>query len=263
MHQPFLTDRLDVAELCLWIFGLFFFGLVIYLRREDRREGYPLEDEVTGRLLGGRATWLEEGHLKSYRLPFGLGTVMTPNYTRDTRKPMGRPAFAAGGAPLVPIGDPMLAGIGPGAYAERAKRPDLNMEGHPRIVPIALAPTFRIGERKSDFRGWPVVGCDEIIAGKVTDVWVDTSDRLIRYYEVELGTHGGAPGRKVLAPMFMSRIDRGRAVVRCDAIRAVQFGQVPAIEAADRITLYEEELVQGYYGGGWLYATLERSEPLL
>ena len=163
----------------------------------------------------------------------------------------------------MPIGDPMLAGIGPGSYAERVKRPDLNIEGQPRIRPIDLAPTFRIARGDPDFRGWPVVGCDEIIAGKVTDIWVDTSDHLIRYYEVELGAHGGAPGRRVLAPMFMSRIDKGRGVVRCDAVRAVQFANVPAIEAPDRITRYEEELVQGYYGGGWLYATPERSEPLL
>ncbi len=263
MPHPFIVGRLDLAELCLWTFGLFFFGLIIYLRREDRREGYPLEDEITGRLLGGTGTWLEEGHLKSYRLPFGLGTVMTPNYARDTRTPNARPAFASAGAPLVPNGDPMLSGVGPGAYAERARRPDLNMEGHPRIVPIGLAPTFRVSRSDPDFRGWPVVGCDEMIAGTVTDIWVDTSDRLIRYYEVELGKFGGAPGRKVLAPMFMSRIDKGRRAVRCDAIRAEQFANVPAIEAADRITLYEEERVQGYYGGGWLYATPERSEPLL
>ena len=263
MHPLFLTNRLDIAELCLWTFGLFFFGLVIYLRREDRREGYPLEDEVTGRPFGGVGTWLEEGHLKSYKLPFGLGTVMTPNHTRDTRRVLGHPAFASPGAPLIPDGDPMLSGIGPGAYAEREKRPDLNMEGHPRIVPIGLAPTFVVSRSDPDFRGWPVVGCDDKIGGTVTDLWVDTADRLIRYYEVELGAHGGAPGRKVLAPMFMSRIDKKNRAVRCDAIRSDQFGNVPAIEAADRITLYEEERVQGYYGGGWLYALPSRSEPLI
>ena len=263
MTHPFLTARLDIAELALWTFFLFFGGLVIYLRREDRREGYPLEDETTGKLLGGTGTWLEEGHLKSYILPFGLGTVMTPNYTRDTRPLNARSAFAAGGAPLDPSGDPMVDGIGPAAWAERAKRPDLNMEGHPRIVPIGLAPGFGIARADADPRGMIVLGCDEIIAGKVTDLWVDTSDRLIRYCEVELGEYSGAPGRRVLAPMFMSRVERGRGILHVDAIRADQFARVPAIEAADRITLYEEERVQGYYGGGWLYAKPSRSEPLL
>ena len=33
----------DGATIALYAFWLFFIGLVIYLRREDRREGYPLE----------------------------------------------------------------------------------------------------------------------------------------------------------------------------------------------------------------------------
>ena len=49
MH-PDLTPGLDVAMLVFWAFVLFFVGLIFYLRREDRREGYPLEDNVTGRL---------------------------------------------------------------------------------------------------------------------------------------------------------------------------------------------------------------------
>ncbi|MDG9415066.1 hypothetical protein OLF88_11460, partial [Streptococcus pneumoniae] len=45
-----LTGYLDVAQLTLYAFWLFFAGLVFYLRREDRREGYPLENEAVGRL---------------------------------------------------------------------------------------------------------------------------------------------------------------------------------------------------------------------
>ena len=37
--------NLDVAQIVLYAFWLFFFGLLFYLRREDRREGYPLESE--------------------------------------------------------------------------------------------------------------------------------------------------------------------------------------------------------------------------
>jgi photosynthetic reaction center H subunit len=36
---------LDGAQLTLYAFWLFFFGLIYYLRREDKREGYPLEGE--------------------------------------------------------------------------------------------------------------------------------------------------------------------------------------------------------------------------
>lgn len=33
---------IDVAQIVLYAFWLFFVGLVYYLRREDKREGYPL-----------------------------------------------------------------------------------------------------------------------------------------------------------------------------------------------------------------------------
>jgi photosynthetic reaction center H subunit len=33
----------DGAQIALYAFWLFFAGLVFYLRREDKREGYPLD----------------------------------------------------------------------------------------------------------------------------------------------------------------------------------------------------------------------------
>ena len=48
--NPTITPGIDVALLTFWAFTLFFIVLVFYLRREDRREGYPLEDEFTGRV---------------------------------------------------------------------------------------------------------------------------------------------------------------------------------------------------------------------
>jgi photosynthetic reaction center H subunit len=38
-------EHIDGAQIVLYFFWLFFFGLVYYLRREDKREGYPLESE--------------------------------------------------------------------------------------------------------------------------------------------------------------------------------------------------------------------------
>ena len=40
--SPILTPGIDVALLVFWAFVGFFVALVFYLRREDRREGYPL-----------------------------------------------------------------------------------------------------------------------------------------------------------------------------------------------------------------------------
>ncbi|MBP6668482.1 MAG: hypothetical protein KA180_03460 [Gemmatimonadales bacterium] len=38
-------EHIDGAQIALYAFWLFFFGLVYWLRKEDKREGYPLESE--------------------------------------------------------------------------------------------------------------------------------------------------------------------------------------------------------------------------
>lgn len=35
--------QIDGASIALYAFWFFFAGLIIYLRREDKREGYPLD----------------------------------------------------------------------------------------------------------------------------------------------------------------------------------------------------------------------------
>lgn len=40
--------NLDVAQIAIWLFWIFFAGLVYYLRREDHTEGYPLENDAPG-----------------------------------------------------------------------------------------------------------------------------------------------------------------------------------------------------------------------
>ena len=258
MH-PTLTPHLDVALLVFWAFVLFFVCLVFYLRREDRREGYPLEDEFTGKLetAGGP---LHTGSVKSFLLPFGHGVVTAP--TGGYREPVAiaaRRTERFAGAPYVPTGNPLVDGIGPAAWADRAKRPDIDMEGHPRIVPLSSASDYWIAKGDSDLTGWPVIAADGAVAGTVTELWIDKADRLVRYLAVALE---GAAGT-VLAPMMDAKIDRNRRRVVIDAITAAQFASAPRIDAADSITLYEEDRVQAYFGGGYLYATAARQEPLL
>lgn len=36
-------EYIDGAQIALYAFWAFFLGLIYYLRREDRREGYPLD----------------------------------------------------------------------------------------------------------------------------------------------------------------------------------------------------------------------------
>ena len=42
--EPFFSN-FDIAQLSLYLFWAFFIGLVIYLQKENMREGYPLENE--------------------------------------------------------------------------------------------------------------------------------------------------------------------------------------------------------------------------
>ena len=253
-----LTNGIDVALVVLNAFFLFFVGLVFYLRREDRREGYPLEHELTGR-IESEGGMLSTAPTKFFQLPVGHGTVSAPTKGREpVTVPGARKSDWFPGAPIEPTGNPLVDGVGPAAWAERAKQPDLDWEGHARIVPLSAAAGFFIARQDADPRGYTVVGCDGEVAGTVSEVWVDKADRLIRYLEVEI-----AGGRHVLAPMTMATIARSKSRITVDAVTAAQFSDAPAIEGTGVITLYEEERVQAYFGGGYLYATPARSEPLI
>lgn len=252
--NPQITPGIDVALLVFWAFLLFFVCLVFYLRREDRREGYPLEDETSGRLdtVGGP---MHTASTKSFLLPFGHGRVYAPDRRLEPVDIAARRTDRFAGAPYAPTGNPLVDGIGPAAWANRAKRPDIDMDGHPRIVPLSVAADYAVAHEDPGMHDWPVVGADGVTAGTVRDLWIDRSDRLIRYIEVE--TASGV----VLAPMMMANIDRRRRRVVINALLASQFADAPRIEANDQITLYEEERVQAYFGGGYLYATPARQEP--
>jgi len=48
-----ITERIDLAQIAIYAFWLFFAALIYYLRREDKREGYPLESDThTGPVNG-------------------------------------------------------------------------------------------------------------------------------------------------------------------------------------------------------------------
>ncbi len=257
MHDAYFYGNTDIAEIILSIFVLFFFGLVVYLRREDRREGYPLEDDVTGRLepLGGLFFLARP---KTFILPHGAGSVARPDYARDMQGVAAGRTSRAPGTPLEPIGDPMLAGVGPGSVARRARKPDVMFHGAPKIVPMRIADGFFIDGKQKDPRGMTVIGADGAQGGVVTDVWVDRAEVLIRYLEAEV-----APGKRVLIPMTMAVLNASNRTVRVRAILGSQFAGAPTLENPDQITLYEEERVCAYYGAGLLYATAARSEPYL
>ncbi len=258
MPEQVFNGGLDVTEWVLYGFFLFFAGLIIYLRREDRREGYPLEDDVTGR-RESEGGLLFTAQPKVFRLAHNAGTVSKPDGSRDSDDFKARRTAAWTGSPLEPVGDPLSAGVGPGAYANRARTPDLTLHGAPRIVPLRIATDFYLAKRDADPRGMNVVAADNVVAGTISDVWVDRSEYMIRYLEVQVAN---SP-KRVLVPMPMAVIQGGRKRVKVNALLASQFENIPQLASPDQITRDEEERVSAYVGAGTLYATPARSEALL
>lgn len=271
MYNVEFFGATDITAITLILFTLFFIGLVIYLRREDRREGYPIEDDISGRPEPGQGIFFV-AQPKAFRLAHGGGIVFKPDGVRDAREFPATRRSRVSGTPFQPAGDAMLAGVGPGAYAERAKTPDLTDHGQLKITPLRNAPDFIVDARDPDPRGMTVLGADRLPAGVVSDVWVDRGEIMIRYLEVQLAA--AAPtglsvvgsegvGRRVLLPMTMATVSRSARAVKVDAILASQFAGVPALASPDLVTRDEEERVCAYYGGGYLYATPARTEPLI
>lgn len=249
-----LTQHIDLALVALYLFWAFFAGLIYYLHRENKREGYPLESDRKGVVVQGfpvvpppkKFLLAHAGHEEPQRAERDLTGLVVP---------------AAGflGAPLVPTGNPMKDGVGPAAWASRADVPDLTYDEQlPKIVPLRAAPGFYIAEEDPDPRGMPVVTCDGRRAGTITDAWVDRSEFILRYLEAEV-----PGGRKVVFPMFLARVDGNKGEVRVASVTAPQFADAPGIRNPDQITLLEEDVVSAYFSGGHMYATAERAGPLI
>jgi photosynthetic reaction center H subunit len=249
---------LDVAQVVLYVFWLFFFLLILYLRREDRREGYPLISEDPNE----KDVWAVQALPEPKQFLLSDGSIVeAPRDNGDKRVPNATPMGPAPGTPMQPNGDPMLSQMGPASFAEREHRVDITVEGHPRIVPLRADDAFYLETRDPDPRGMPVIGADGLSAGTVVDVWVDRSEMLLRYLEVELAVTDDH--RRVLLPINMAKVHRRHRRVDVSAIFAAHFANVPTTEQAEQVTLLEEDKIMAYYGGGTLFAAPSRIEPLI
>ena len=194
---------MDVAQVTLYVFWIFFACLIFYLRREDKREGYPLES--TG--LGG-------GVVHGFpRMPDPKTYLLARRPCRDAPNHKNDRPRRRGGA--VALG-----------RARRSGRPAIRCStaSGPAPRPIAriclnsrwttFPASFRCvwpkapisNPRDPDPRGMRVIGADSEVGGIVTDVWVDRAEALIRYLEVEVTTRRCA--KRVLLPLPFAKIDR-------------------------------------------------------
>lgn len=264
METGAITDNIDVAQVVLYVFWIFFAGLIFYLRREDRREGYPLESEIDGKTIDGGIIYIPDP--KTFAMPDGT-TVLAPDSKRADKRPVAAaPVEGWPGAPLHPTGDPMTSAVGPGSYAEREDKPDVTAEGKAKIVPLRVARDFSVNERDPDPRGMEVIAADERTAGVVSDIWVDRGEPQIRYLEVQLPTEEGKKkktAKKVLVPIGFARIDGFLKHVKVRSILAKHFANVPQTKKTTEITRLEEDKICAYYGAGTLYASPERLEPII
>lgn len=238
----------DLASLAIWMFWLFFALLVYYLQTENMREGYPLERE-DGTVSPNQGPFPLPSP-KTFVLPHGRGSVTVPNGAREAREVALARTSDAEGFPLAPTGDPMVDGVGPASWAPRRDIPELDGHGHNKLVPMSLATGFSVSAGR-DPRGLRVQAGDLAMVGRVSDLWLDAAEQLVRYIEVQLDS-----GVKRLVPMPMAKIEADRVVVR--ALTSDLFAGIPPTRSATEVTMLEEEKISGYVAGGLLYAADRR-----
>ncbi|MEM7423188.1 MAG: photosynthetic reaction center subunit H [Pseudomonadota bacterium] len=247
-----IVGNIDIAQVSLYLFWLFFAGLVIWLQRENMREGYPLEnDDGTPAANVGIAV----PSPKTFKLPHGRGERTFPNDEKQDDRPLAMEQVSnSAGSPFVPTGDPLADGIGPAAWAMRRDVPELDGHGHAKIKPMSKVEAFSVSAGK-DPRGMAVVSHDGEEVGTVTDLWIDVPEQLVRYLEYDLGSGGKRLIPVQLASFYWS--DK----VKVHSLYAQHFAGIPTTAKDDEITLLEEEKICAYYCGGKLYASEDRLEP--
>jgi photosynthetic reaction center H subunit len=235
-----LGHYIDVAQVTLYAVWAFFAGLILYLRREDKREGYPLVSE----LLGQSDIAVTEGlpempPPKMFRLYHG-GVSYAPRPETPSVPNGARSAGLFPGSPLEPTGNPLVDGIGPASWAYRMDEPDLTIDGKYKIVPLRDGVDYYLHPASPDPRGWRVTAADRLSPGIISDIWLDEIEEAVRYLEVAL-TLPGFEG----------------------SILSYQFADVPRTRSDAFVTRLEEDKLVGYFGGGSLLATYDRSRPIL
>jgi photosynthetic reaction center H subunit len=248
-----LTESIDVAQVVLYAFWIFFAALIFWLRREDRREGYPLEFDNPGRVA--RVGPIMMAAPKTFHTDHG--DVQAPNYVRDTRPFKAGRSGEMPGSPYDPVGEPLLAAVGAGAFAARADVVEHTLSGQDLVVPMRVAPECKVFGG-ADPRGFLLIAADGGVVGKINDIWFDRADVLVRYLEVTLGDNTTR-----LVPMPLVQLHGEKKRVEISALTSTQFAHVPTLKNPNRVTLLEEELVGAFYAGGRLYAQPKNLGPVL
>ncbi len=250
----------DLASAAIWLFWLFFAGLIYYLQTENMREGFPLKDDDGNEAVNQGP--FPVPNPKTFNLPHGRGEVVVPSQENEvahmrTDVALARTAKSAG-SPYEPTGDPMVDGVGPASWAPRRDEPELDAHGHAKIRPMASLEGFEVSAGR-DPRGMAVVSGDGEVVGRITDLWIDVPEHMVRYLTLDLNPEGS--GKTRLVPINLCRIKPNKVVVR--SLYAHNFENIPQTKSPEQITLLEEDKITAYYAGGTLYADPSRLAPQL
>ena len=246
MQPGALTSHLDAVQILVALFFLCFAALIYYLRREDKREGYPLWD------ISPRNIPIEGfpavPPTKVYLLMEGGTATMPHRFEPSATRAI--PADNQFGSPLIPIGDAMLAEVGPGAYPMRKNTP-LISEGEPQVQPMRVAHGWDVMKGDADPRGMRVLDSAKTEVGTVTDLWVDRGVKILRYLEVTLDNDPA--GTNIIVPLFRTNVREKRRVVLIDAMLAGHVRLAPRLTNPDVITAREEDQVNAYFSAAHMY----------
>ncbi len=248
-----ITSSIDLPQAAFWVFFLFFVGLVLVLRRNDKLEGYPLKSSPFNStpLLG----FPLPPEPRAYELNEGGITIAPHLYPQADVRAV--PLYPFDGTPLSPVGNPLTAGLGPGAYVIRQHGPMLLENGELMLQPFNALRDWSLGANQTDTRSMTVFDWRWREIGTVHDFWVDRAIEIVRLFEVKL--HAEFGGGHVLVPIFHVDIKERAREIRVTALNAHQFKHIPMPAAPDRITAREDERLNAYFAAGRFY----RDSPLI
>ena len=246
-----IVGNLDGAILCVAAFVLFFAGLVYHLRREDKREGYPLEMERPDGSIYHEGGIPPVPEPKVFYRPHDRGIALAPRTEEpEPVRPGVRPPPI--GYPLDPGPDPLMEGVGAASWTRiREEKPDLDVEGSPKLIPLNDNPEYYIPAGDPDPRGWDLYSADNRKVGKVHDLWFNRAEFFLRYYEV---TVDGEEGRRLIPAFFAEALPQDE-IVRVTSLVEKDVRRVPLRADGDCITMREEDRLNGFFAGGLVYST--------
>lgn len=251
MGNGHIIGDIDIAQLLVVAFVIFFFGLVLYLRTEDKREGYPLVDPAGGSDGDGFPPMPKP---KRFLLMQG-GVVSAPS--PDHERPVAAErAFPFPGSSLNPTGDPLEDGVGPASYALRRAEPLWFSPGVTQLTPLRIVEGWTLAKGDVDPRGLPVVDAWGARAGVVRDMWLDRGVKIVRYLEVEADDGG-----RTLLPIHHTELRGIQGRVSLKAVRAAQVMRAPRPADPDVVTAREEDRINAFYAGAEFYGHEQNRRP--